>query len=181
MLCMMCYNALDKNGTWILVLKGLSDGYDLVQYKVLFKHKFHRCHVSPVIRYSANTRWSFTNLMLRYAFLNGDLSESLFVCTTGSSCLVPASTLLKEFDMTDLGALNYFLGISGVFIIHSRVIFVSDDSSLIVCFLCGAHMVNCNPSRTPIDTGSKLGPNGVPVQDPTLYRSLAGDPTLTEL
>ncbi|GKD81408.1 ribonuclease H-like domain-containing protein [Tanacetum coccineum] len=35
-------------------------------------------------------------------------------------------------------------------------------------------MVNCNPSRTPIDTDSKLGPDGVPVQDPTLYRSLAG-------
>ncbi|GJU04941.1 ribonuclease H-like domain-containing protein [Tanacetum coccineum] len=25
-----------------------------------------------------------------------------------------------------------------------------------------AHMVNCNPSRTPIDTDSKLGPDGVP-------------------
>ncbi|GJW64422.1 ribonuclease H-like domain-containing protein [Tanacetum coccineum] len=33
-----------------------------------------------------------------------------------------------------------------------------------------AHMVNCNPSRTPVDTESKLGPDGVPVQDPTLYQ-----------
>ncbi|GJT83384.1 ribonuclease H-like domain-containing protein [Tanacetum coccineum] len=30
------------------------------------------------------------------------------------------------------------------------------------------------PSRTPVDTKSKLGPDGVPVQDPTMYRSLAG-------
>ncbi|GJU21563.1 ribonuclease H-like domain-containing protein, partial [Tanacetum coccineum] len=37
-----------------------------------------------------------------------------------------------------------------------------------------AHMVHCNPSRTPVDTESKLGPEGVPVHDPTLYRSLAG-------
>nr|GEX99354.1 ribonuclease H-like domain-containing protein [Tanacetum cinerariifolium] len=37
-----------------------------------------------------------------------------------------------------------------------------------------AHMVNCNHSRTPVDTESELGPKGVPVQDPTLYRSLAG-------
>nr|GFC82509.1 ribonuclease H-like domain-containing protein [Tanacetum cinerariifolium] len=35
-------------------------------------------------------------------------------------------------------------------------------------------MVNCNPSRTPIDTDSKMGPEGVAVQDPTLYRSLVG-------
>ncbi|GJU69579.1 ribonuclease H-like domain-containing protein [Tanacetum coccineum] len=35
-------------------------------------------------------------------------------------------------------------------------------------------MDNCNPSRTPIDTESKLGSDGDPVSDPTLYQSLAG-------
>ncbi|GKB40903.1 ribonuclease H-like domain-containing protein [Tanacetum coccineum] len=35
-------------------------------------------------------------------------------------------------------------------------------------------MVNCNPSRTPVDTESKLRSDGDPVSDPTLYRSLAG-------
>nr|GFC00001.1 ribonuclease H-like domain-containing protein [Tanacetum cinerariifolium] len=35
-----------------------------------------------------------------------------------------------------------------------------------------ANMVNCNPLRTPVDIDSKLGPEGVAVQDPTLYRSL---------
>ncbi|GKC11937.1 ribonuclease H-like domain-containing protein, partial [Tanacetum coccineum] len=37
-----------------------------------------------------------------------------------------------------------------------------------------AHMVNCNPNRTPVDTESKLGDHGDPVSNPTLYRSLAG-------
>ncbi|GJV16684.1 ribonuclease H-like domain-containing protein [Tanacetum coccineum] len=37
-----------------------------------------------------------------------------------------------------------------------------------------AHMANCNPSQTPIDTESKLGSDGDPVSDLTLYRSLAG-------
>ncbi|GKB64748.1 ribonuclease H-like domain-containing protein [Tanacetum coccineum] len=37
-----------------------------------------------------------------------------------------------------------------------------------------AHMVNYNPSRTPIDTESKLGVDGDPVSDPTLYQSHAG-------
>nr|GEW23915.1 hypothetical protein [Tanacetum cinerariifolium] len=36
-----------------------------------------------------------------------------------------------------------------------------------------AHMVNCNPSQTPIDTESKLGIDGDSVSDPTLYQSLA--------
>ncbi|GJT77235.1 ribonuclease H-like domain-containing protein [Tanacetum coccineum] len=37
-----------------------------------------------------------------------------------------------------------------------------------------AHMVNCNSSRTPVDTESKLGADGDPISDPTLYLSLAG-------
>ncbi|GKF07196.1 ribonuclease H-like domain-containing protein, partial [Tanacetum coccineum] len=36
------------------------------------------------------------------------------------------------------------------------------------------HMVNCNPSQTPIDTESKLGSDGDPVSNPTLYRSITG-------
>ncbi|GJX68302.1 reverse transcriptase domain-containing protein, partial [Tanacetum coccineum] len=36
-----------------------------------------------------------------------------------------------------------------------------------------AHMVNCNLSRTPIDTESKLGSDSHLVSDPTLYQSLA--------
>ncbi|GJY97413.1 ribonuclease H-like domain-containing protein [Tanacetum coccineum] len=37
-----------------------------------------------------------------------------------------------------------------------------------------ADMVNCNLSRTPEDTESKLGNTGNVVSDPTLYRSFAG-------
>nr|GEY58836.1 ribonuclease H-like domain-containing protein [Tanacetum cinerariifolium] len=38
----------------------------------------------------------------------------------------------------------------------------------------GTERVGYNPSRTPVDTESKLGDGGTPVVDPTLYRSLAG-------
>nr|GEU50953.1 ribonuclease H-like domain-containing protein [Tanacetum cinerariifolium] len=73
--------------------------------------------------------------------------------------------------MTDLGALNYFLGISAMR--SSTCLFLSQKKY--ACELLErANMVNCNPSRTPVDTDSKLGPEGVAVQDPTLYRSLAG-------
>ncbi|GJZ52719.1 ribonuclease H-like domain-containing protein [Tanacetum coccineum] len=61
--------------------------------------------------------------------------------------------LHREFDMTDLGALNYFLGISVVR--HSTGLFVSQRKYALQ-LLERAHMVNCNPSRTPVDTESKL-------------------------
>ncbi|GKA76596.1 ribonuclease H-like domain-containing protein, partial [Tanacetum coccineum] len=57
------------------------------------------------------------------------------------------SSLHKEFDMTDLGALNYFHGIS-----------VTQDAR----------------GMTPVDTKSKLGSDRDPVSDSTLYCSLAG-------
>ncbi|GKB43980.1 ribonuclease H-like domain-containing protein [Tanacetum coccineum] len=81
------------------------------------------------------------------------------------------SSLHQEFAMTDLGLLNYFLGIyvtrdsSGLFLSQKKYA---------VEILEKAHMVNCNPSRTPIDTESKLGVDGDPISDLTLYRSLAG-------
>ncbi|GKG34728.1 ribonuclease H-like domain-containing protein, partial [Tanacetum coccineum] len=37
-----------------------------------------------------------------------------------------------------------------------------------------AGMVSCNSSRTPVNTESKLGDDGDPISDPTLYQSLAG-------
>nr|GEU52714.1 ribonuclease H-like domain-containing protein [Tanacetum cinerariifolium] len=37
-----------------------------------------------------------------------------------------------------------------------------------------AHMASCNPTRTPVDTEPKLGADGDPLSDPTLYHNLAG-------
>ncbi|GJW82251.1 ribonuclease H-like domain-containing protein [Tanacetum coccineum] len=37
-------------------------------------------------------------------------------------------------------------------------------------------MQKCNPCQTLVNTDSKLGRDGDPVYDPTLYRSLAGAP-----
>ncbi|GJT83387.1 ribonuclease H-like domain-containing protein [Tanacetum coccineum] len=93
------------------------------------------------------------------------------ILTASSTTLLQqlSDSLHREFDMTDLRALNYFLGISVVR--HSTGLFLSHRKYALQ-LLERAHMVNCNPSRTPVDTESKLGPDGVPVQDPTMYRSL---------
>ncbi|GJY24981.1 ribonuclease H-like domain-containing protein [Tanacetum coccineum] len=142
---------------------------------------------------SAPRAWfqRFAGYATRAGFSPSRCDSSLFIYTQGSQVaylliyvddiiLTASSPVLlqqivdslhKEFDMTDLGALNYFLGISAVR--HPTGLFLS-QKKYARQLLERAHMVNCNPSRTPIDTDSKLGPDGVPVQDPTLYRSLAG-------
>ncbi|GJV76933.1 ribonuclease H-like domain-containing protein [Tanacetum coccineum] len=127
------YNALVKNGTWVLVPRPAD--VNMVRSMWLFKHKFH-----------------------------ADASSTALLQQIIAS-------LHKEFDMTDLGALNYFLSIFATH--HSTGLFLSQKKYALQ-LLERAHMVSCNPSRTPVDTEAKLGPDGVPVQDPTLYHSLAG-------
>ncbi|GKC22580.1 receptor-like protein kinase HSL1 [Tanacetum coccineum] len=80
-------------------------------------------------------------------------------------------SLHQEFAMIDLGPLNYFLGISVTR--DSSGLFLS-QKKYVIEILERAHMVNCNPSRTPVDTESKLGGDGNLVSDLTLYQSLAG-------
>ncbi|GJV72054.1 ribonuclease H-like domain-containing protein [Tanacetum coccineum] len=79
-------------------------------------------------------------------------------------------SLHEEFAITYLGPLNYFLGISVTR--DSSGLFLSQKKYAIE-ILDRVHMDNCNPSRTLIDTESKLGSDGDPLF-PTLYRSLAG-------
>ncbi|GKB85635.1 ribonuclease H-like domain-containing protein, partial [Tanacetum coccineum] len=95
------------------------------------------------------------------------------VLTTSSEGLLEQiiSSLYQKFAMTDLGSLNYFLGIS---VTRDSSGLFSSQKKYAIEILEKAHMVYCNPSRTPVDTESKLGVDGDPVSDPTLYRSLAG-------
>ncbi|GJT67095.1 ribonuclease H-like domain-containing protein [Tanacetum coccineum] len=95
------------------------------------------------------------------------------VLTASSTALLQRiiTVLHGEFAMTDLGSLNYFLGISAQR--SSSGLFLS-QSKFAEEILERAHMQHCNPCRTPVDTESKLGSDGDPVSDPTLYRSLAG-------
>nr|GEW13440.1 ribonuclease H-like domain-containing protein [Tanacetum cinerariifolium] len=126
------YNALVKNGTWILVPRPAD--INLVRSMWLFKHKFHAD--GTLSRYKARLVSNGSSQQLGFTacvgFYHSRCDSSLFILRQGSQ---------KQYAI-----------------------------ELLAC----AHMTNCNPSRTPVDTDSKLGPEGVPVQDPTLYRSLTG-------
>ncbi|XP_071708628.1 uncharacterized protein [Rutidosis leptorrhynchoides] len=81
------------------------------------------------------------------------------------------SSLHNEFAMTDLGPLNYFLGIhatrttSGMFLSQRQ--YATE-------IIERAGMLTCHPCRTPVEPGAKLTSHRPSVKDPTLYRSLAG-------
>ncbi|GKF25859.1 ribonuclease H-like domain-containing protein, partial [Tanacetum coccineum] len=77
--------------------------------------------------------------------------------------------------MTDLGSLNYFLGVSAQW--TASGMFLS-QSKFAVEILERANMQKCNPCKTPVDTESKLGPDGEPV---CLYMHDPRDPHFTAL
>nr|GEX79460.1 ribonuclease H-like domain-containing protein [Tanacetum cinerariifolium] len=133
----------------------------------------------------------FSSCVIRAGFYHSKAESSLFIfhkgldttylllyvddiiLTASSTSLLQRiiSLLHDEFAMTDLGPLNYFLGIaamrttSGIFLSQTKYATEILEQS---------QMLNCNPCRTPIDTEMKLGPEGSPITDLTLYRSLAG-------
>ncbi|GKB02227.1 ribonuclease H-like domain-containing protein [Tanacetum coccineum] len=112
------------------------------------------------------------------AYLLLYVDDIIFTASSTSLLQRIISLLHAKFAMTDLGPLNYFLGISATCTTFG--IFLSQIKYAIE-ILEQAQMLNCNPCRTPIDTEKKLGLEGSPVTDPTLYRSLAGSPHLNAM
>ena len=73
--------------------------------------------------------------------------------------------------MMDLGELHHFLGMEvqctgdGLFL---------SQRQYMIDILNRAGMADCKPVSTPVDCNPKLSADGVPVQDATDFRSLAG-------
>ncbi|GJR92956.1 ribonuclease H-like domain-containing protein [Tanacetum coccineum] len=147
------YNALITNRTWVLVPRPAN--VNVVRLMWLFKHKFHAD--GSLSRYKARLVANGRN---QQQGINCDETFSpvvkpatirtvlnLAVSSSSTAFLQRViSSLHAEFSMTDLGSLNYVLGISAQ---------------------------RTSKGMTLIDTESKLGPDGDPVSDSTLYRSLA--------
>nr|GEW15602.1 ribonuclease H-like domain-containing protein [Tanacetum cinerariifolium] len=125
--------------------------------------------IRTILSLDVSRHWLVHQLDIKNAFFHRDLTETVYRHEPPG--FQDSTHPDYEFAMTDLGLLNYFLG---VFVIrNSSGLFLSQKKYVIV-ILEKAHMVSCNPSRTLVDTESKLGVDGDSVSDPTLYRSLAG-------
>ncbi|GJV24270.1 ribonuclease H-like domain-containing protein [Tanacetum coccineum] len=99
--------------------------------------------ISPLTSSLIRTQGDDTGFLLLYV---DDI-----VLTASSNRLLQhiIASLHREFSMTDLGALNYFLGISVTR--DSSGMFLSQRKYAME-ILERAHMVGCNSSRTPVDT-----------------------------
>ncbi|GJY05033.1 ribonuclease H-like domain-containing protein [Tanacetum coccineum] len=115
--------------------------------------------LTPVVKL-ATIRMILSLVGSHVAYLLIYVDDIILTSSSPASLQQIIASLHKEFDMTDLGALNYFLGISTDR--SSTGLFLSQRKYALQ-LLERAHMVNCNPSRTPVDIKSKLGPEGVPV------------------
>nr|GEV07939.1 retrotransposon protein, putative, Ty1-copia subclass [Tanacetum cinerariifolium] len=133
-------------------------------------------HQPPGFTNSAHS--DYQNRLVSFIFHKGpDTAYVLLyvddiILTDSSTSLLQRiiSSLHAKFAMTDLGPLNYFLGISAtrttsdIFLCHKK--YATE-------ILEQAHMLNCNPCRTLIDAEKKFGPEGSPSskRQDTLSRS----------
>ncbi|GKE37210.1 ribonuclease H-like domain-containing protein, partial [Tanacetum coccineum] len=135
------YNALIKNGTWILVSKPPNVNVPAT--------------IRTVLSLALTRNWPIYQLDVKNAFLNGDLSE----------------TAPRAWFQRFVGYVRR-VGFTSSQCDSSLFIYQHGNEKYAMDLLERAHMSNCNATRTPINTESKLSSEGDPVTDPTLYRSL---------
>ncbi|GKD42727.1 ribonuclease H-like domain-containing protein [Tanacetum coccineum] len=111
--------------------------------------------IRTVLSLRISRDWPIHQVDVKNAFLHGQLSETVYMHQPPE---------FVDSYHPDYHRLQHFYSGS---LLHSTSKFAEE-------ILERAHMQNCNPCKTPVDTESKLGSDGDPVSDPTLYRSLAG-------
>ncbi|GKA90037.1 ribonuclease H-like domain-containing protein [Tanacetum coccineum] len=155
------YNALIKSSTWVLVLK--PPNVNVVRSMWLFRHKYH-------------VDGSLSMYKARLV-ANGRSQQFDVDCDDTFSPVVKPATI-RTVMRTGLVSRRFVVTRPCSYInMALRNVIISKE----ICFgdFGKAHMANCNPTRMPVDTESKLGSDRDPISDPTLYRSLAGDNLLS--
>ncbi|GJW88612.1 ribonuclease H-like domain-containing protein [Tanacetum coccineum] len=119
--------------------------------------------IRTVLSLATSRHWSIHQLDVKNAFLHGDLSETIYMHQPSGfrdsvhpDYIRCDSSLFIDRQGTDTAYLLLYVD-DIVLTASSEILIVLSQKKYVVEILDRAHMVNCNPSRTPIDTESKLG------------------------
>ncbi|GKA79114.1 ribonuclease H-like domain-containing protein [Tanacetum coccineum] len=129
--------------------------------------------IQTVLSLATSRYWQVYQLDVKISFLYDDLSETIYMHQPSEFRIMHILTMVVYYR--------------GLFKGSSRPLGIGFNDLLDILLMLGfimckyaaeilerTHMANCNPSHTAIDTESKLGNNGDPIFDSTLYRSLVG-------
>ncbi|GKC13071.1 ribonuclease H-like domain-containing protein, partial [Tanacetum coccineum] len=139
--------------------------------------------IRTVLSLALSQNWPIHQLDVKNAFINGDLFETVYMYHPSGFvdprfprhvCRLQRSLYgLKQAPRAWFQQFaGYALRVGFIYIFTSTHVSFSKE----VCNGASgsSNMTSCNPTRTPVDTESKLGADGDLVSDPTLYHSLAG-------
>nr|GEV80487.1 ribonuclease H-like domain-containing protein [Tanacetum cinerariifolium] len=162
------YNMLIKNNPWTLVPRPIN--VNIVHCMWFFRHKY--LADGTLGRYKACL---IANGSTQLEGIDVDETFSL-IGKSGTIRIVLSIATSRHWPVHQINVKNAFLhgDLSETFYMHQPLWFWDSAHHDYVYLLQRAHMVNYNRSQNYVDIESKLGNDGDPVSDPTLYRSLAG-------
>ncbi|GJX50039.1 retrovirus-related pol polyprotein from transposon TNT 1-94 [Tanacetum coccineum] len=143
--------------------------------------------IRTVLSIALSRNWLIHQLDVKNAFLNGDLSKTVYMY---QPLVGYANRVGFSSSHCDSSLFIYQHGSEVVYLLIyvNDIVLTTSSTNLLQRIISSlhkefdmtdlgarkAHMANCNPTQTSVDMKSKLGSDGDPISDPTLYRSLAG-------
>ncbi|XP_068323337.1 uncharacterized mitochondrial protein AtMg00810-like [Pyrus communis] len=165
-----------------LVARGFTQTFG-VDYKKTFAPVAKMSTIRVLLSVAVNHEWPLYQMDVKNAFLHGDLEQEVYMQLPPGHPQAQNSgdnideihtlkhSLHQQFAIKDLGVLKYFLGIElatspkGLFLIQRKYV---------IDLLQEVKMMDCKPTRTPLDSKLKLDLTGEPLSDISYYQRLVG-------
>nr|GEU77959.1 ribonuclease H-like domain-containing protein [Tanacetum cinerariifolium] len=137
--------------------------------------------IQTVLSIAVSRQWPIHQLDMKNAFLHGHLTETVYMHQPpGFTYSAHSDYVCLLQNKTDSSLFIFYKGPYTTYLLLyvDDIILTASSTSLLQRIISSLNaefaMTDLGPLKTPVDTEKKLGPEGSPVTDLTLYRSLAG-------